>query len=130
MKMTKPHHPLTPPPELIKQWLGEYFGCKVTGDVSNPELHLATRAAQWGADQELDACCQLLDNGEHAATYGCHNGNSLRTARRPKPPSLAEEALKALRRYETEEWCEELTHDGNIIRRALERLQELEVTHE
>lgn len=116
--MTELEHPLTPSPELIKQWLGEYFGCKVTGDVSNPELHLATRAAQWGADQELDACCEWLNGGGYAGT-----GTSLRAARRPKPPSLAEEALEAQKRL----WCGMSTHnDCHVIRRALERLRELE----
>jgi hypothetical protein len=27
-----------------------------------------------------------LDDGEHAASYGCHNGSSLRAARRPQLP--------------------------------------------
>ena len=54
--------------------------------------------ARWGADQELEACCLLLDDGDHAASYGCHNGSSLRTARRPKPPSDKEMALAELDR--------------------------------
>ena len=47
----------------------------------------------------------------------------LRAARRPKPPSLAEEALEAQQRL----WDGKSTHnDWRLIRRALERLQELE----
>jgi hypothetical protein len=47
-------HPITPPPELVLQWLGTYFGTTVTGEVSGVELALVTQAARWGADQELE----------------------------------------------------------------------------
>ena len=46
-------HPITPPPELVQQWLGEYFGTTVSGGVSDVELVLATRAARWGYDQAI-----------------------------------------------------------------------------
>jgi hypothetical protein len=87
------------------------------------EFHIAARAAQWGADQELEACCEWVSQ------WRCLVGGSrpevgLRAARRPKPPSLKEQALAALERYEAEEWCEELTFDSSIIRRALEALPE------
>ena len=52
------NHPITPPPELVQQWLGTYFGTTVTGEVSEVELALATQAARWGANQELKACCK------------------------------------------------------------------------
>lgn len=65
--MTDNNHPITPPPELIQQWLGEYFGCIVNGEPSASERYLATQAARWGADQELEACCEwiykLMDRG-------------------------------------------------------------------
>jgi hypothetical protein len=81
-------------------------------------MKLASRLVQHGADQELEACCLLLDNGEHAASYGCHDSTSLRAARRPKPPSLKEQALAVL-----DDCADRL--DGaheNTIRRALEAL--------
>ena len=37
--------------KLIKQWLGEYFGCVVNGDVSDLERWIATKAAEWGRTQ-------------------------------------------------------------------------------
>lgn len=41
-------HPITPPPELVKQWWTEF-------DITDPELDflhfIATKAARWGADQ-------------------------------------------------------------------------------
>lgn len=46
-------HPITPSPELVQQWLGEYFGCTVSGEVLDVELALATQAAKWGYEQGL-----------------------------------------------------------------------------
>jgi len=111
-------HPITPPPELVKQWLGTYFGTTVTGEVSSVELALANQAAQWGADQELQACCEWLDKGGWP-------GLSLQLcgARRPEPLSLKEQALAQLSSVETD-----LRRHGIIntdyIRRALEALPE------
>ena len=85
--MTQEQHPITPPPELVQQWLGTYFGSTVTGEVSDVELALATQAARWGADQELDACCEWLQDPDlNVDTY------KLCAARRSKPPSLKEKA--------------------------------------
>lgn len=50
--MTDNNHPITPPDELIDQWLKEYYGTRRTGQVNAVERHLATQAARWGADQE------------------------------------------------------------------------------
>ncbi len=38
-QMTNQQQPITPPPALINQWLGEFFGCTVNGitdSTSNP----------------------------------------------------------------------------------------------
>jgi hypothetical protein len=44
-----------------------------------------------GADAELEACCEWLQDPDlNVDTY------KLRAARRPKPPSLKEQALEAL----------------------------------
>jgi hypothetical protein len=104
-------HPITPPPELVQQWVAEYAAHR-------PELpeqvYIAARAAQWGADQELEACCQWISDDAEA----------LRIARRPKLPSLAEEALDEL--YISNAKCCLGERSAATIRRALERLQELE----
>jgi hypothetical protein len=107
---------ITPPPELVEQWVDTYFGGRISQ--SSFHLDLATRAAQWGADQELDACCEWV-----SAVDGKY-GPRLRLARRPQPKSLKEKALAALERYESEEWCEEMTFDSSIIREALEQLDD------
>jgi len=78
-------HPITPPPELVQQWLGTYFGTTVTGEVSDVELAIATQAARWGADQELEACCEWLNKEINA---GWCLDSQLRAARRPEPPTL------------------------------------------
>jgi len=108
--MTNQQHSITPPPELVQQLYGL------------PQMRAIEKAYQAGADQELEACCvvlarELICDGKHVAT-------DLRMIRRPKPPSLKEQALAALNRYEAEVWCEEMTSDSNIIRRALEALPE------
>jgi hypothetical protein len=120
-------HTITPPPELRQLWAQQAQRMNPRDPIAWQE-HIATQAAQWGADQELKACCLLLDDGEHAASYGCHNGTSLRAARRPKPPSLKEQALNdlalmdatlsALRRAGLD------AVDENTIRRALETLDD------
>ena len=107
-------NPITPPIELVQQWEGTAYNAAPIPYTH----HIARCAARWGADQELEACCLLLDSGEHAATYGCHDGTSLRAARRPKPPSLKEQALEALDRMDQLPTAE----DQRIIRRALEAL--------
>jgi hypothetical protein len=81
-------NPITPSTELVQQWVDTYFGGKISQ--SNFHLDLATRAAQWGADQELKACCDWL-------SVPCPSyGRELRNARRPELLSLKERGLKAL----------------------------------
>ena len=116
--MTNPQHPLTPPPGLVQQWEDEMrFGAE-SRQVTVSDLHIATRAAQWGADQELKACCEFAGDDFVSA-------EGLRAARRPKPQSLAEEALALINHDPANQPF--LSDKGiDTIRRALERLQELE----
>jgi len=53
-------HNITPPPELVQQWIGDYYGCPVSGELSGVETAIAARAAQWGADIELEAYSLVL----------------------------------------------------------------------
>jgi hypothetical protein len=106
-------HPITPPPELALQWINEYLNEHPEG--LNVEV-LVVSAAQWGSDQELEACCEWLDY--NCPSVGAHH---LRADRRPKPPSLKERALQA--------WVavEAGTDDQAamaVIRRALEALDD------
>jgi hypothetical protein len=109
-------HPITPPPELVQQWTREYDRMDPRPNI---EPFIATRAAQWGADHELEACCEwLILNGYGAAT------SRLRTARRPKPPSLKELALDDLRIAFDRGCLSGIQAD--TIRRALEQLPDHE----
>jgi hypothetical protein len=90
--MTDPK--LIPPPELVEQWVFATESNDCIGTFpSNFEQRICTVAAQWGADRELDACCEWLSDDAL-----CHSNTHrrLRTARRPKPPSLKEKLLQAI----------------------------------
>ncbi len=106
--------PITPPPELVQQWW-KSTPVQILATDPDPIQLIATRAAQWGADQELAACCEWLENQPQWM-------EDLRSARRPKPPSLKEQALEMLENA----W--EGGHINNnaaqTIRRALEALPE------
>jgi hypothetical protein len=85
-------HPITPPPELVQQWMNDLYN-EPGQFVSSDDKALATRAAQWGADQELEACCMEIIDGE-GRFYIDETSDRVRltedlwTTRRPKPPSL------------------------------------------
>ena len=114
--MTNNNHPITPPPELVEQW------CYEDGDEirTSPRWYqrVCAKAARWGADQELEACCEVL--ARELICDGKHVATDLRAVRRPKPPSLKEEALEALKH--AEEGWRPVPADCEIIRRALESL--------
>ena len=81
-------------------------------------------AAQWGADQELEACCEWLERNYNYPRAD----HPLRTARRPKPPTptLKEQALAILATAGGPDYPTQMTvlnTDQHIlIRRALEAL--------
>jgi hypothetical protein len=113
-------HPITPPPELLEQWEAE------TAHTTKDETwHVAVQAARWGADQELEACCGHIRNHQwgfvdHPDGFKIHRAIDLKLARRPKPPSLKEQALARLAELESDE----PGYGAGIatIRRALEQL--------
>ena len=98
-------HPITPPPKLVEEWVDMLS--------SRSDQALFTMIAQWGADQELEACCEWIPE------LTPWDAEQLRAARRPKPPSLKEQALDELvaaeRLYPA---------DWSTIRRALEALDD------
>ena len=96
-------HTITPPPKLV-EWLQ---------DLGN--LDAIALAYQAGADQELEACCEWLEQNQGRWEIPA----SLRDARRPKSPNLKGQALDAQQRI----WNSGGTHaDWQLIRRALEAL--------
>ena len=106
-------HPIRPPHELVQQWVS--LACENEGYETWQDL--ATQAARWGADTELDACCECINDLAHGADVILAD---LRAARRPKPPSLKEQALFAI---DTAVADGRLSSDvSNVVRRALEAL--------
>jgi hypothetical protein len=102
---------ITPPPELVQLWINEYA-------INKPglpeQVYLASRAARWGADQELRACVDQLYEWKIA-------GHELVAARRGSA-TLKKNAL---------ETYDKLQHlfagygnDGPLIRYALEQLDD------
>jgi hypothetical protein len=116
------NHPITPPPELVKQWreAPEFSALSpcVMVTVTNTKLQdIATQAARWGADQELEACCEWLKGTAHIGI-----DFELLHARRPQPPSLKEQALIHFESFAAT--FETSGGDSDLIRRALEQLPE------
>ncbi len=108
--------PITPPLELVQEWIAEIWHEGTPVQVSLSDEHIATRAAQWGADQELEACCKELEYNF------IPDSSSLRAARRPKPPSLKEQALHDLEALEKDLKRNGMGFGAATIRRALEQL--------
>jgi hypothetical protein len=113
-------HPITPPPELVKklQEKAPYFE-----GVFEREQCLINAAYQAGADQELEACCAEMDGwGDIHYSSGWKFSKDLRAARRPKPPTLKEQAQAELDRLIALIPTEGAMAMAEPIRRALEAL--------
>ena len=126
-------HPITPPPELFAEWFANSLKTldrKVsrddTGTTGLIAGEVAIQAARWGADQELEACVEWM--GDSPVIWRGdpeeHPGSYLREARRPKPPSLKEQALTALSEADQGLNESEWQQRSDTIRRALEQLND------
>ena len=102
------NHPITPSQELVDKWVAMLEYCE--------DIDVFTDVARWGADCELDACSEWLK--------GHKIGDDLRRHRRPKPPSLKEQALAELELLRGDANAHGLGFDAPAIRRALEALPE------
>ena len=129
--------PITPPLELVGQWLcsDDYLWGPLEQKsiiiTANRLQNIATQAARWGADQELEACCEHMRDHqwgfvERPDGTMIHRAVYLQQSRRPEPPSLKEQALGALGRFNSNAhtWADEMTQDFDLIRRALEALDD------
>jgi hypothetical protein len=115
-------HPITPPPELVQQWIDATESNDCIGAFpTNFEQRICTAAARWGADQEMEACCEWVSQWCGRWPDGARPEDELRAARRPKQPSLKEQALEALKNIEREYVIGATT---DTIRRALEQLDD------
>jgi hypothetical protein len=123
---------LSPAAQAVQQWGHDanLSGVPYDDEILHWEYeqYIAARAAQYGADQELEACC--IELTEKIITNSFYEGDKtecswrelasivvrkLRAARRPKPPSLKQQALDR---------CNDYIDPDGIIRRALEALDD------
>lgn len=102
-------HPITPPLELVHQWADMLS--------QRSDHHVFSLATQWGADQELEACCMWITREKSVLI-----AEELNIARRPEPPSLKEQALDLLNNHNNG-WAP-LPKQWQIIRLAVEALSE------
>ena len=107
-------HPITPSLEVVNNWVDMLS--------SRSDYAVFTTAVQWGADRELEACCEWMRDAPFGLSLNT-SAYQLRAARRPKPPSLKEQALDELDRIPTHDnEGRTVGVDVSIIRRALEQL--------
>ena len=129
--MLTDQHPITPPEDVIEALRSQAPQCDVDAGVNKErETQLVIAAYRAGADYELEEI--LLYPGEEPEDRRYFDNvpaANIRAWRRPKPPSLAEQALMGLE--QTVIMLMPVTgrkkiERFDIIRRALKRLQELE----
>ena len=117
-------HAITPPPELRRLWAQQAQRISPHDPVEWMQ-YVSEKAAQWAADQELEACCEWMCNAPFGLALNKSAGQ-LRAGRRPKPPSLKEQALQELDKVDmlwaTEEFGKDTLNSLDTIRKALEAL--------
>ena len=110
---------IVPPPNLVLQWMDE-FNDPQHAHWEEYEVGIATLAAKWGADQELDACCEWFQEFYKTESWVDLDLRTFRAARRPKPATLKEQSLKHLEVMERDgHYLPEILQD---LRRAVEQL--------
>jgi hypothetical protein len=109
---------MNPPPELIATLLDD--APFRSNQIHERDRWLIEEAYKAGADQELKACCAWLPK------LPPWSADDLRRHRRPKPPSLKEQALQAWCRFQdtAHKTADEMMGDMTTIRRALEALDD------
>lgn len=107
-------HQIELPPELFAEWLAE--GRKRYSEPALIAGFVAEKAAEWAADQQLDACFAWLQSRGLPKT-----ADQLRTAMRPMSPSLKEQALKLVADYGVPSYRYTAKQTATI-RRALESI--------
>lgn len=119
------NHPMQPTPEPTPEqfadWLVEAVRLTPTGRPGDIAGHVARLAYAAGADAELEACCEWLSR--NVARWEIPE--ALRESRRPKPPSLKEQALSVLPSPGGIAMKHTFNPDDiELIRRAIEALPE------
>jgi hypothetical protein len=108
------YEPVHPPHQLIQKWWNEWTDSYPTDSSVD---YIAHRAAQWAADEAIQACCKFID--ERGYSRLC---SELEESSQPKPPSLKQQAIKQLDRLTADLEFHNENYDDSTIRRALEAL--------
>jgi hypothetical protein len=113
--MSKEHPTAFLSESLVLQWSDKWYKAKVKH--MTREKYMCMQAAQWSADQELEACCEWI------SMHTTWDSNRLHTARRPRQQSLKEQALTLIDKIQAnkEMWQ---TDDLDLVRQALEQLND------
>ena len=112
-------HTVVPPADLLKKWEDQWFK-----DLENTDV-LLIQAFQAGADQELEACCQIALTDPVCGTKHQRNMlvRNIREQRRPDFVSLKKQAMGALFAIATgDDDDRNLYYNVATIRQALEQL--------
>lgn len=94
--MTNQQHPITPNPEQIYLWQNDWKLSSYKPGITET-IYLATQAARWGADQELEWCINYFLEYDISWSEDSELITGLRAARRPKPPNKKQRGLTALK---------------------------------
>lgn len=113
-------------PELLSQWKDESWR-NMAGESYIDFDHVAQLAAQWGADQELSKCCDILDEEYERWDNGVDfwmplDGESLENIRRPKP--VKEQIIQALNYLQSGVIDRNEKIKFDLIRNKLESMKE------
>lgn len=118
--MNNEKHPITPPQELIDRLRNEAWHTMYSNAVER-EINLIRAAYQAGTDYQLEECIRwMIKSGYWGAI------SMLRSAMRPKPPNLKQQALEALDSLPTPAGKVTVSR-METIRQALELLPDEEV---
>jgi len=104
-------HSLIPPQQFVDKWVAMFEHCD--------DIDVLTEVAQWGADQELEACCEWLEDFNCSKRFTAE----LRAARRPKPLSLKDQSIALIDKIQSNKEMWDI-RDLDVIRRALDSLPE------
>ena len=116
-------NPVIPSDKLIDHWWNESMFEDCVGAYSEKEVVI--KAAQWGANQELNKCCELVLTYAGCGTKFQRSNlvKYLKEKRRPKELTLKEQALNILDELEKIDSCV-VVNRIELLRRALEQLDD------
>lgn len=118
-------HQVIPPSKLVEYWRTHDWMKVEVRNVSFAEF-IAIKAANWGyqqgADKELEACCEWFQEFYKTESWVDLDLKTFRATRRPKPPSLKEQAISDLNAAYNADQIDDTTFEN--IKHALESLND------